>query len=208
MRVTVVALAGAVALLAGCSVGEGTGEVTSGKLFVEDCWDGEFDLNPSFFGADPGENNMFIRLQRGSNLAEKSDGLLIVINDVSAIRGNLLGQPIDRVGVPVGVNPPGQPIEPREPPLVSMTLYLNNTCGTQNAALSSVAGSMTFTSLFSGDIDERNADDRLSEASFTATFADPRSRQVDGTYPPGEASEITGWFRFFFQRGQPAQPFP
>ncbi len=194
--------------LVGCTVGEGSGEVTSDKLFIEDCWDGPLDLNPTFFGANPAENSMFVRLQRGADLAENSDGLLIVVNDVALVRSALLGQAIDRVGVPVGVNPPGFPIERGEEPLVSMTLYLNNTCGQQNGAISSLSGSITFQSLFSGDLDEGNADERLSDATFTATMGDPRDQQPDGTFPPGKVTEITGWFRFFFQRGQPAQPFP
>jgi hypothetical protein len=64
-----------------------------------------------------------------------------------------------------------------------------------------VGGSINFSSLFSGDIAEPNADDRLTEANFSADFTDPRDSS-------GATSQVTGYFRFYFQRGQPAQPFP
>ena len=39
---------------------------------------------------------------------------------------------------------------------------------------------------------------------------DPRdaTQGADGTYTLPDQSRVTGYFRFFFQRGQPAQPFP
>jgi len=39
--------------LLACSVGEGEGWVRSDRLVIEDCWDGPFDLQPTFFGANP-----------------------------------------------------------------------------------------------------------------------------------------------------------
>jgi hypothetical protein len=57
----------AVALLAAissaCTVGEGEGWVKSDKLYIEDCWNGPFDLDPDFFGANPyREESLLIRL--------------------------------------------------------------------------------------------------------------------------------------------------
>jgi hypothetical protein len=73
----------------------------------------------------------------------------------------------------------------------------------------SISGTITFTSLFSGDINEPNADDRLTEAEFTAEFADPRQLSSGSTADSSTVvSTVEGWFRFFFQRGKPAQPFP
>ncbi len=192
----------------GCSTGEGKGEVESEKLFVEDCWDGFFDLGPTFFGANPARDSMMLRVQRGGDLAEVSDGLLVLVNDVSAIRAGQIGKPL-RVGLPVGVAPPGvAPTTGALPPQVSLTLYLFDTCHLQNGAVHSVDGTITFDALFSGDRNESESHDRFTDARFDATFVDPRDLLADGTYPVGRTSRVTGWFQFFFQRGQPAQPFP
>lgn len=91
-------------LLLGCTTGEGDGEVKSDKLYVEDCWNGPFDLKPTFFGANPYLNTLTIRVQRGDNIEEVSDGLIVVVNDVSGIRGARLNQPL-KVGLPPGVTP-------------------------------------------------------------------------------------------------------
>ncbi len=200
-------LLGAV-LLAGCSTGEGQGWVRSDKLYVEDCWNGKFDLQPTFFGDNPYMNTQQIRVQRGDNLEEVSDGVTALVNDVDGIRSSELNTGI-KVGLPPGVSPPGVPIKYNpNPPKVSLALYLHDTCHAQNGTLYSVAGTITFSSLFSGDPNESNADDRLTEAHFEASFVDPRDLQSDGTYDPAKESTVKGYFRFFFQRGQPAQPFP
>lgn len=199
----------------GCTTGEGTGFVHSDRLFVEGCWNGTFDLGPDFFGANPfREEAIFVRVQRGDDLEELSDGLIVLVNDPRRIRGEdgspgLLGQAID-VGLPPGVSPPGVPLErDGDPPLVSLTLYLNQTCHLQNGALHAVGGTITFESLFSGDVNEPLAEDRLTEATFDVDFADPRSLEsADESELPDLTSRVSGAFRFFFQRGQPAQPFP
>jgi hypothetical protein len=91
---------------------------------------------------------------------------------------------------------------------VSLALYLHDTCHAQNGALYAVTGTITFAHLFSGNPNETNGDARLTEASFEASFADPRDAANDGTFDPAVMSDVKGWFRFYFQRGQPAQPFP
>lgn len=205
--------------LGGCTVGEGEGWARSDRLFIEGCWDGPFDLQPTFFGANPyREQEILIRVQRGNNIQELSDGLTVLVSDAPRIRDELLGQPIP-VGMPPGVTPPGVPVEATaDPPLVSLALYLHNTCHRGNGTVYSVdpdqleagAGSstITFLSLFSGDPNEKRADDRLTEAEFGVWLADPRDRDTDGRIPEERASHVEGRFRFFFQRGQPAQPFP
>lgn len=199
----------ALALVAlGCSTAEGDGEVTSKRLYVEDCWNGPFSLDPTFFGTNPYQDTQLIRIQRGDNLEEVSDGLIVLVKDVSTIRDEALGKEL-KVGMPAGVTPPGMPIQyDPEPALVNLSLYLHDTCHEQNGTLYSVSGGITFASLFSGDPNEDNADDRLTEASFSATFADPRHLLPSGDVDPERTSQVTGWFRFYFQRGQPAQPFP
>lgn len=203
-------LGGAFALGAtslGCSVGEGEGQVSSDRLFVESCWNGSYQLNPSFFAANPYRDMQLIRVQRGADIEEMSDGLMVSVNNVEGIRQGMLGVPL-QVGLPVGVEPIGVPERPLASPLVSLTLYLHQTCHAQNRALYAVDGTITFKELFSGNPHERSGEDRLTEAEFEATFVDPRKALPDGTYPVGMTSTVRGWFRFFYQRGQPAQPFP
>jgi hypothetical protein len=202
------ALALIAALALGCSTGEGEGAVKSERLFIPGCWNGPFDLDPTFFAAEPAADSLIVRVQRGDNWEEVSDGLLVLIKDLGEVRKNGLGAALD-VGLPPGVSPPGVPISYQEnPPKVSLALYLNDTCHSQNATIYAIGGSITFNSLFSGDRNESDADDRLTDASFDATFADPREVQADGSYDAARSSAVTGWFRFYFQRGQPAQPFP
>jgi hypothetical protein len=190
-----------------CDVGEGEGWVRSDKLFIEDCWNGSFDLGPDFFAANPspGSESVTFRVQRGDNIEEVSDGLVVVVKELPRVRG-MTGQEI-KVGMPPGVSPPGVPIEEvDEPPLVSLALSLHGSCHAQNGTVFSVDGTITFTSLYSGDPYEDEADERLTEARFDATFADPRI--VAATDDPTSAeSHVQGYFRFFYQRGQPAQPF-
>ncbi len=205
--------------LGGCTVGEGEGSVRSDQLFIEDCWDGPFDLQPTFFGANPyREQEILVRVQRGNNIQELSDGLTVLVSDAPRIREELLGQPIS-VGMPPGVSPPGVPLEASaDPPIVSLALYLHNTCHRENGTVFSVdpdqleagaaSSTITFLSLFSGDLNEKNADDRLTEAQFGVWFADPRDRDASGRIPAERTSYVEGRFRFYFQRGQPAQPFP
>jgi hypothetical protein len=188
-----------------CTTGEGEGRVYSKQLFVENCWDGEFDLQPSFFGGNPfREQALVIRVQRGDNLKEVSDGLNVLISDLQAVRNGQLGQAI-KVGPPPGI------VETFEadPSPVTLILYLHDSCHEQNGTLYSVEGTITFSSLFSGDPNEDDADDRLTEAEFSVEFVNP------GDYgalvlKEGEVrtSMVEGEFSFFFQRGQPAQPFP
>jgi hypothetical protein len=197
------------ALLAlGCTVGEGEGWVKSEELFVPECWDGPFDLGPDFFGANTFERGdaLMIRVQRGDGLEEMSDGITVNIENLAEQRARV-GTPIE-VGLPRGVTPPGVPVvyDP-EPPPVSLSVYLHDSCHAQNGAVYSVAGSITFQSLFSGDPEETESDERLTEATFDATFTDPRMLVGDATEDAEIQSRVTGYFRFFFQRGQPAQPF-
>lgn len=68
---------------------------------------------------------------------------------------------------------------------------------------------ITFRSLFDGNPDEPNASERLSDADFDLYFADPRLICPGGLGPPPRcAGHLQGSFKFYFQRGRPAQPFP
>jgi len=198
----------------GCALGEGSGEVVSDRLRVDSCWDGTYDLNPDFFAGVPYRDAFQIRIQRGGDLQEMSDGLSILIDDVHWVRGDdgrpsLLGVPLE-VGLPPEVTPPGVPVQSdADPPLVHMALYLHNTCHEQLSTLYAVRGVITFERLFNGDPNESNADERLSSGVFDVVVVDPR-KQPPGGGPIAEEhlSHVTGWFRFYFERGQPGQPFP
>lgn len=198
------------ALLAGsCSVGQGEGEVSSPRLLAPGCFDGPFSLGPSLFAANPYREQQIIRLQRGDDIIDNSDGLQVLVLDAEKVRGQL-GQELD-VGLPPGVTPPGVVITPDPtPPQVQVTLYLHESCHGQNVALHAVEGKIRFVKLFSGDRNEEDADDRLTEAYLTNVLVgDPREQPPEGGPIPAEKlSRLDGWFRFYFERGQPAQPFP
>ena len=202
-----------------CTVGEGEGDVKSDHLYVNGCWNGAFDLQPDFFGANPDQEvALMIRVQRGDNIEDVSDGLDVLVNDLQAVRkqlsdakaGGAKGVDIP-VGMPPGVSPPGVPITFNPtPPLVSLSLYLHNSCHQQNGTVYSVSGAITFTSLFSGDLNEGSSENRLTDATFTdVSFADPRelATAADTTSQAALTSLVSGKFNFFFQRGQPSQPF-
>jgi hypothetical protein len=203
-------LAAAACLLAlgplGCTVGEGEGRVSSGHIWVAGCWNGPFDLKPDFFGVNPDQGeSLTIRVQRGDNIEDVSDGLIVLVNDLPEIRQQL-GKDLP-VGLPRGVSPSGVPIMFQEnPPKISLSLYLHNSCHLQNGTIYSINGTINFSSLFSGDPNESSSEDRLTDATFDAYFADPREL-VDTDDPASVTSHVTGNFRFFFQRGQPSQPF-
>jgi hypothetical protein len=78
------------------------------------------------------------------------------------------------------------------------------------SALPAVAGStIVFNDLFDGDPSESDAQKRLTDARFDFYLADPREICPGGIGPPPRCrGHLTGQFRFYFQRGRPAQPFP
>jgi len=192
-----------------CTVGEGQGSVHSDHLYVNGCWNGGFDLGPDFFGANPDQGeSLMIRVQRGDNIEDVSDGLIVMVNNLQQVRMQLNTDV--EVGMPRGVTPSGVPVVLNpNPPQVSLSLYLHNTCHQQNGTIYSVAGHIRFTSLFSGDLNEGSSENRLTDATFDASFADPRelADAADDAAKAALTSRVTGNFRFFFQRGQPSQPF-
>lgn len=280
-----------VAVLApACSLGAGTG-TCKGELNVPDCWSGPFDLHPNFFAAVPDTTPEFptvtsdallIRIQNGGDYETFSDGLIILVDDAGEVRGDkaldgtarpsLLGQQL-LVTLEPSVVPPGVPISPvASPGIVHASLYLDNTCRTQNDALYAMAAvsgvdsngecnrpeagdpplecpgpglasdggvladagvldattqadgaspatssgtggigvsTITFYSLFDGNPDEANASQLLTQADFELYIADPSEICPGGLGPPPRCrAHLTGSFKFYFQRGRPAQPFP
>jgi hypothetical protein len=127
-----------------CSQGEGDGKI-SGTLNVPNCWTGTYELNADFLAGVPYRESFQIRIQNGSDFESFSDGMSILLSDITQIRpdpstGNAgkYGQPL-KVGLPPGVTTPGVPVKADpDPPLVSMTMYLQKTCPTQNVTLQAV----------------------------------------------------------------------
>ena len=126
-----------------CSQGEGNGSV-KGALNIPDCWNGEFDLAPDFFAAVPfRETSLTLRIQRGSDFQNFSDGISILATDITKIRpsktsGGQYGKAL-RVDIPTEVTPPGTPVvaDP-DPALVNFGLYLQRSCKTQTVTLNAV----------------------------------------------------------------------
>lgn len=212
-RFRTVALASVLGLAA-CSVGEGEGEVKSERLFAKDCWDQAYDMGPDFFAGVPYRETLQIRVQRGSDIEEVSDGLSVLIDNVPEIRDGYLDRPL-RVALPPGVAPPGsvaQATDDSGEPVIHAALYLGQSCHNQNITLYGISGSVTFSRLFSGDPHEREGAERLTEASFSFLMGDPRDAPLGAKpgedIPEDRLSRVTGYFRFYFERGQPGQPFP
>lgn len=194
----------------GCTfVGQGEGEVESTALSVPECWDGGFELGPDFFASVPFRETQQIRVQRGSDLQEVSDGVAILVNDTSKIRDELLGAEIE-VGLPPQLLDEILPgVSTGVTPEVSMALYLQFSCHNQNVVLYAVEGTIQFDSLFSGDPNETSGAEKFTDASFEVMMADPREIDpMTKLIPDDKKSPLTGWFQFHFQRGQPGQPFP
>lgn len=132
------------ALAAACSQGQGTG-VACGTLDVQDCWTGSFNLQPNFFAAVPTQStsstpvrSLQIRLQSGGDTESFSDGIAILIDDISKVQVALT-QPL-AVALPVGVTPPGVPIvADATPAYVHASLYLQKSCRPQDVALYALA---------------------------------------------------------------------
>lgn len=216
---------GALALLAGCSLGQGEGKVYSAQLVAADCWHGAYDMQPDFFAANPYRNTLQMRIQRGNDIQEVSDGLSVLIDDVERVRTQYLGKPLS-VRLPAGVAPPGTPVglspqpDADEPALVHMSLYLESSCHNQNIILQAIRGTIVFDQLFSGDPNEKVATEKLTAtargsdglAGFDVEMADPRDIPAPGDavelVPADKLTHLRGSFSFYFERGRPGQPFP
>lgn len=135
----------AAALGPACSQGEGEGRI-AGTLNVPHCWTGAFELKSDFFAAVPYREGLLLRIQSGSDFENFSDGLTILINDITKIRPDpskgfrgRYREPLE-VDLPPEVTPPGTPIKPDpDPALVNMGLYLQRSCRTQTVSLHAVA---------------------------------------------------------------------
>ncbi|MFZ9887694.1 MAG: hypothetical protein ACO3JL_09345 [Myxococcota bacterium] len=209
MKGTTAALLLLVGATACAAPGDGEGLVQSDDLIAGDCWRGPFDLRPDFFAGIPFRDSLQIRVQRGDDLAEVSDGVALLVRDVTELRERELGQPIEVGLAPQLLNTIAPGVATGATPRVGLVLSLQRSCPAENVALHAIDGSIVFSALFSGDPNETVGSEKLSDATFDVRVADPREADP-GTLvvPPDRISRLTGRFRFHFQRGQPAQPFP
>jgi len=183
------ALGGVLAALtiAGCSVGRGEGEFT-GRVDVVDCPGvSEYRLRPSFFGAEPVDELLEIRVQRGSGAVNVVDGIYVLVRDAADLQENHLGEEltVDNENGPVGV-----------------TLYLNHTCPPARTrspvTLPAVSGRVRFDSIYAPRGDDPEVE--IAAELIDVRFADPRNAE--------RTAELSGYFSFLFERGRPAQLFP
>lgn len=125
-----------------------------------------------------------IRIQRGSDIPNLSNGISVFIAEPEMIRDEMLGQDIE--------------LRRFDPP-VEMTIYLNSTCPTDIPVVyRSVSGTIRFDELY---IPWESNENRLTTAEFTDV------ELVDTDDPENRRAVISGDFTFLFQRGRPAQNF-
>jgi hypothetical protein len=94
---------------------------------------------------------------------------------------------------------------------ISSTFDASAEASTEGGSASVPIGqsTITFQSLFDGNPEESDAAQRLTQADFEFYLVDPREMCPGGLGPPPPCrGHLKGNFRFYFDRGSPAQPFP
>ncbi|MCA9581607.1 MAG: hypothetical protein KC416_07410 [Myxococcales bacterium] len=195
-------LAALISVMVGCSVGSGEGTARGAVTAPEcDLSASPYDLQPTFFAAEEVEGQLRIRVQRGSDFEDKSDGLVVLLRDASDLHRNHLGEAID---LAEEASKPGGGA-------VAFTLYLNETCPVVRtdvpAVFQAVSGTITFEAVYAPAVSEGT---RI-EASFEdlVLYDVPFGADV-GEEPgvPDRSATLEGDFGFFYSRGRPAQRFP
>lgn len=214
---------GTCAICASCAVGSGTGEV-KGKLYVQECTQdlSTYDMQADFFGANAYHNQLIISIQHGGGTSEYTDTLTIAVQDLDRVEADIEAGKAT-YDLAQFERPPGSPVS-LPPPLVRVSLDLRGSCGQQHlnpvgdptqVALEATGGTLTFTAILHGDIQSRDTNSKRIEGTFAVHVEDPRGWGTVSTstpLPPGcktySCGDIHGNFKFFYQRGGPAQPFP
>ncbi|MEM7136869.1 MAG: hypothetical protein AAF500_09845 [Myxococcota bacterium] len=186
MAVLALFILGALHVL-GCSTGRGEGTAT-GQVWAPECGlDAEpFSLDPNFFAMQPSTTVEIIdiRIQRGSDIPNLSNGISVFIAEPEMVKDEMLGIEI--------------PLE-RFDPAVEMTVYLNSTCPTDIPVVyRSISGTIQFDELF---VPWVSNDNRITTAVFTDVLF------VDTDDPENRRAVLSGDFTFLYQRGRPAQNF-
>lgn len=167
-------------------MGEGEGEI-DGQIALKDCnKQGTYHLDPNFFSAEPREERLDILLQHGSDLQIRSDGMFIYIDDASALQNDMLEQPLT---VDDG--------------LWEAVLFLNETCPVERrktpVSLYATSGTITFNAIYAPEEDK----DAVSIDAVLDALHFENSETPDDNY-----ADLSGYFRFIYNRGKPAQRFP
>lgn len=175
-------------MLGACSVGHGRGDI-SGTVGVAGCRAaGRYELGPTAFFAQATEQLLRIRVQRGSDLEVRSDGLAVLVEDASIVKREYLGAKLS--------------VAPDSEPRIDMSVFLNESCAPGRdqtpVVLPAVSGTIRFDKIYAPEVDKR-------EVEITATlenvrFEDPRNSE--------RWAELNGDFDFLYVRGSPAQRFP
>jgi len=176
-------------LLGGCATGPGEGSAV-GQVWASDCGlNGEaFSLDPNYFAMQPSTSVEIIdmRMQRGSDIPNLSDGISFFIAEPELLKDEMLGVDIE--------------FELLDSP-VEMTLYLNRTCPFLSqipVVYRAVSGTIRFEELFVFWVTN---DNRMTTAEFTDV------ELVDTSDPENRRAVLSGDISFLFQRGTPAQNF-
>jgi hypothetical protein len=173
-----------------CNPGAGAGEAR-GLVTVRDCGlvDAPFDLAPDFFVAEGQRGGLHVRIQRGSDLPLRSDGLWIDVLSSRALIEAGLGTP-----VPVASGS-------RED-AVKVSVYLNDSCpadrGETPVVLEGIGGAVRFSELYDPEAD--------GPPAIVGTLED--ITLVDPAAPDDRRATLSGSFDLLYNRGRPAQRFP
>jgi len=180
-------LFGLLTLLASCSVGHGDGDL-GGVITIAGCREGTYELNPTVFFAESAEQLLRIRVQRGSDVEVRSDGLAVLVEDSALVKKMHLDQDLN--------------VAPGSTPRVDVSVYLNDTCPAERnrtpVTLPAVSGSIRFTAIYAARANKDQV--RIAAELTNVRFEDPRT--------PERFAELSGSFDFLYVRGSPAQRFP
>jgi hypothetical protein len=168
-------------------VGHGVGEV-SGTITIAKCREGSYELHPTVFFAESAEELLKIRIQRGSDVEVRSDGMSLLVEDAALVKRMYIGQSIE--------------VALEDEPRIDVSLYLNETCPAERdrtpVALAAVSGSVRFTAIYAPEVNKDQV--RIAAELTNVRFEDPR---VDDRF-----AVLSGRFDFLYVRGSPAQRFP
>jgi hypothetical protein len=221
------ALAAALGMVAACSVGDGTG-VVQGSVFIRQCAmrtevgaSGSqsaysfgsatapvaYNMQPSFFAAEPindfprlnPNNRLNIRVQSDGSRIEQADVLFVNIASVFDVAVAL-----------------GQDITVDSTTNVRATLSLNQSCPMPEVT-PALEGTINFIDFGDANLGHVAPDFRVGfedhlKATFNLHIVDLRAATIggEGVVPidPAVGGGITGYFDFIVRQGQRAQSYP
>jgi hypothetical protein len=216
--------------VSGCSVGAGTGEVT-GTAELAGCFpEGAYVLAPNAFFAQATEQLLTMRIQRGSEIENESDGLAVSVRDSAEIAESWLGRDIPLRVVPrvtswydagstddAGTGPSDagasdasasdadaavEAPSAGDAPIVDVTAYFNETCPPGRTKSPMVLQAVSGTIRFDAIYAPEKSREKVRILG-TITGARFARNADDSSY-----AELDGTFDFLYVRGRPAQRFP